>query len=159
METIEDIITNPDVIYSVINVIKDNFPVLLEKYCPNNQNKNPNSHYMSGSCGEFAYLLDDIFKDYASFYVNTTHGHVVMKIGDYFWDVNGMHTWESLYPGYNETPKEFVEFDLMPFTRTDDTDKILKPYLLALAKERLNSILLSHGFSSLELEEKKEKSR
>ena len=82
-----------------------------------------------------------------------------MKIGEYYWDVYGHHTLESLTPGYEETPEEYVEFDLMPFTWTDETDKILKPYLTKLAQERLNQILTYHNLPTIDYEEKKEKNR
>ena len=147
MENIEEVMTNPDVVYSVINAISDNFTKVLKEYCPNIENKNPYSHYMTGSCGEFAYMIYDIFQEYSSFYVNKDEGHVVMKIGEYYWDIRGRHTFDSLGPGYVETPAEYVEFDLMPFIRTDGTDKIITPHLTALAKERLNNILSNHGLA------------
>lgn len=94
--------------------------------------------YMNGKCYYFARALNSVVKN-GSLYMISHPLHIILKVGNNFWDARGM-----LFPGDDYDPRKALPLDLnnsedmyrisISVANSDD-DKKLYPILLEIAKE------------------------
>ena len=139
-ENLEEFINNPDNIIDIINTINKSFPDIMETYVPTSPHRDPIQYFLTGSCTTYATLLHEIFKGYASYY--DCDSHVLVKIGDYYYDVNG----ENIEPklensGYRYCSDKDYGCVLISLGRTDGIDDIIYPELLKIGQNALQDKL------------------
>lgn len=54
-------------------------------------NKDSQFLYTNGQCYNFARILRFVFKDSHEFYYDYINGHVYSKIGNFYYDINGLY--------------------------------------------------------------------
>lgn len=146
--TIEKFISNPFNVEKVIREINAQFPIVVEQYIPNNPHRDATQYFRSGSCPVYAEILHDTFEGYAQYYDSASH--VIVKIGNYYYDVGGIFSKEYLEKGdFVYCPDDYFGFVFTKFGRKDEEEKIIYEHLKEIAKDILQE----------KLQEYKEKTR
>lgn len=138
-----EMMTNHEVVISVIDELREAFPEIFMKY--NNYKREANNFYMFGHCASFADILSEIFKGYATQYSNG--GHVITKIGEDFFDILGWANGEYLNPREGGKYKAWIdaplEYDFCDLTSKDDHDYELRMELIQIGKRKLQELTSS----------------
>jgi hypothetical protein len=116
---LEEIINDPNQVERVIYAIN----LGVEIPYPHN----PNSYFLTGHCNIYSLILLEVFNGYAIPY--DSKDHVVTKIGDNYYDVEGLANWKVEDSNFRETYKEFLLEPMMSgvgnYTNGTD-DKIIE---------------------------------
>lgn len=147
-ENIKDLAHNPFIVREVINTINSQYPQIIELYNPSNPHKQPYSYFMTGGCSNYAEILTNIFQEQVDgYYLVSTDGshtldHVITKIGDYYYDVNGMKIlsdyllFEAYPPGLDS-----LEQATLAFGRHTDADNIIIEKLSEIGIAKFREII------------------
>lgn len=101
--TIEDMISDPAKVEKLIfNIYNDIYTAGVEKMTT----FYPESYFAYGQCNIYAKILTDIFGKYATAYDNTSH--VITKIGDYYYDINGLYEIKESDGNFIELPNDWL---------------------------------------------------
>ncbi len=149
---LENFLTNPYNIISVIQYINNEFPKIyydlnvanVKKYCPAisdtklnsyNLSNDAYSYYLNGHCFSYTTILMSIFDNIPIRYNNNEHAMV--KINDWLFDVRGLI--------FDDTAHESLDSDLymmsVSFEINDDFEKKIEQNLIAIGKNYLNNLV------------------
>ena len=133
---LEEFIKNENNILNVIKKINESFPEIIEKYYPTCPHRSAENYFMTGSCAAYAEMLYNLFTPFASYYDSNVIGHIVVKIGDYYYDCLGINN-EPLYPEnkYRYCDEEHLDVFKDIANKRNDVDKVIMPYLLQVGQE------------------------
>ena len=95
---LEEIIQNPVDVEAVLIAINDKLKI------PYPHNKY--SYFLTGHCNIYSLILLGIFKNYAIPYDNDEH--IVTKIGDNYYDVEGLANWKVEDSNYRESSEVYL---------------------------------------------------
>ena len=133
---LEEFIKNENNILHVIKKINESFPEIMEKYYQTCPHRNAKTYFMTGSCAAYAEMLHNLFTPFASYYDSNVIGHIVVKIGDYYYDCLGINN-EPLYPEnkYRYCDEEYLGVFKDIANKRSSIDKVIMPYLLQVGQE------------------------
>ena len=97
-EVLEEIINNIDAVENIVLEINQNVTI------PNPHNIY--SYFLTGHCNIYSLILLGVFEGYATPYDNNEH--IVTKIGDNYYDVEGLANWKVEDSNYRETYKDYL---------------------------------------------------
>jgi len=103
ISTIEDMILDPAKVENLIKYIYDD---IYKAGVKEMTVFYPESYFIMGQCNIYAKILSDIFGKYATTYDNTKH--VITKIGDNFYDFNGLYKISEEDGKFIELPKDWL---------------------------------------------------
>lgn len=131
---------NVDKIHAIINEIVNSFGEVIEKHEPHHH-KDPYSYFLDGHCTTFVKILDDIFDGNLEIYSNQYH--VIVKIGDNFYDVRGMIPRETI-SDYQYIDHEYFIYieEIGSLGNNDKTAINIIPDLVEIGKNKYNEVFL-----------------
>ena len=96
----EEITNNVDTIEAIIYLVNEelNVPSYHNVY----------SYFLTGHCNVYSLILMGIFEGYATPYDCSKEAHIVTKIGDNYYDVEGLANWKVEDSKYTETYKDYL---------------------------------------------------
>lgn len=149
-EQLNDLLDNPDIINAVINTINNNLRVPYPH--------NIYSYFLTGHCNVYAEILDNIFNDNLEFYINDKESHIIVKIKNHFYDVNGFIDYMNL-EDYNFIDKNLFYYlvDIKSFGNYDkNIDKNIVEYATSIGKNELFNIINLHSKESKRIKKLKD---
>ena len=154
-EKIQEIISNPDNIIKVIDVLNDSFDMLYLKYTLESLKKtNPVmnidytkldlhsalSYYQNGHCASYAKILSQIFNQAIKY---NSSEHVIVRIANHFYDVRGLIdniVTSEFHITTEDDEKQILETQ---FGLPDALEKPIEKDLIEIGKEELNKIYIN----------------
>ena len=142
-QDIQEIIKDCDYVLQIIQILNNIFPDIYYKY--NGYSRDAVSFYYYGHCASFAKVLYNIFTNYATMMDNGSH--VIVKIGNYFYDINGCINNLIDINEFRECPINYFPIIELMLTKPDNHDEEIKEELTKIGKNELKKIVYNHSNS------------
>ncbi len=151
----EKIITNPFIVLEVIKFINSNFAPIIKNLCPTCPHRDGSYYFVNGSCATYAEILHSVFEGVSQYY--SCANHVVTKIGNLYYDAQGLNYAPLETDEYKFCPEEYFPEVKLGLHRTDGTEELIKDPLIEIGKTALEKFLRKKGIdtNSLKLLKKK----
>lgn len=140
-----EIINNPDAINHIINSIRDNFDNVIKKYDSNYHN-NVLSYFLNYNCNILVEILYSIFGKRVQIYYSSYLCHVIIKLGSFFYDIEGVLKLKDVHL-YEEIDYEtFLYYeDLGIIGNLNETSKRVMLELTNYALKATKEVLKNHN--------------